>query len=254
MPEGIINRAIAGLIRVLAKKLPDDHLHDLLFKIAQRRAESLPPADGLRFLFGLDALLYPVEGVLSVAYDNGIHTKHRHTRYHEFFKAGVKSGDRIIDIGCGNGALTQDLAKTGAYVVGIDFNPDQIKTAIETHSHPNAHYVEGDALTYAFQGKFDKAVLSNVLEHIEKRPELLRRIVEHINPSKILLRVPFFERDWRVPLKKELGVEYLLDPTHCTEYTLEEFEREMDEAGLEILHREVRWGEIWAETAPKQDL
>jgi 2-polyprenyl-3-methyl-5-hydroxy-6-metoxy-1,4-benzoquinol methylase len=251
MPKGIVNRAIDKLVRILTDKLPDNRLHDLLFEIAKKRAESLPPADGLRFLFRLDALLYPLEGMLSAAYDNGLHTKHRHTKYHDFFTAGIKPGDRVIDIGCGNGALTLDMAKAGACVVGIDSNPDQIKIAMEKHPHENARYVVGDALTYIFQGRFDKAVLSNVLEHIERRTELLARIVDRFNPSRILLRVPVFERDWRVPLKKELGVEYLLDPTHCTEYTLEEFAREMDEAGLEILHQEVRWGEIWAETAPK---
>ena len=67
-----------------------------------------------------------------------------------------------------------------------------------------------------------------------------------------MLRVPLFEREWRVPLKKELGLEWRLDSTHETEYTLESFEEEMSRAGLRIAHLEVRWGEIWAETHPKK--
>jgi hypothetical protein len=59
--------------------------------------------------------------------------------------------------------------------------------------------------------------------------------------------VPLFERDWRVPLKQELGIDYRLDPTHCTEYTLESFASEMKDAGLKVTYQEVRWGEIWAE-------
>jgi len=56
-----------------------------------------------------------------------------------------------------------------------------------------------------------------------------------------------FERDWRVPLKKELGVEWRLDTTHETEYTLESFKEEIANAGLSITHLEVQWGEIWAQ-------
>ncbi len=77
--------------------------------------------------------------------------------------------------------------------------------------------------------------------------EFLRGIVETMRPSRLLLRVPVFERDWRVPLKQELGIDYRLDSTHYTEYTLESFSSELEEAGLRVTHQEVRWGEIWAE-------
>ena len=67
------------------------------------------------------------------------------------------------------------------------------------------------------------------------------------NPQKILLRVPIFERDWRVPLKEELGVDYRLDQTHFIEYRQDEFWKEIKEAGFEVDHFVVKWGEIWAE-------
>ena len=50
----------------------------------------------------------------------------------------------------------------------------------------------------------------------------------------------------------ELGVDYRLDSTHCTEYTQESFTEEMGQAGLEIVHKEIRWGEIWCEAIEKQ--
>ena len=69
-------------------------------------------------------------------------------------------------------------------------------------------------------------------------------------PAHILIRVPLFERDWRVPLKQELGVEWRLDPTHEIEYTIESFAEEIAEAGLTVSLQEIRWGEIWAEVSP----
>ena len=58
------------------------------------------------------------------------------------------------------------------------------------------------------------------------------------------------KRSGRVPLKRELDVEWRLDPTHETEYTVESFAEEMAEAGLAVTHQDVRWGEIWAEVVP----
>ena len=72
-------------------------------------------------------------------------------------------------------------------------------------------------------------------------------IQNKFQPERWLIRVPMINRDWLVPLKKELGIPYFSDSTHYTEYTLEGFENEMMKAGLIIQHSEVKWGEIWAE-------
>jgi hypothetical protein len=100
------------------------------------------------------------------------------------------------------------------------------------------------------EGPFDVVVLSNILEHLPERVHFLKEVLESASVSRMLIRVPLFERDWRVPLKQELGVEWRLDPSHETEYTPESFTEEMGAAGLRIAHQEVRWGEIWAEVLP----
>ncbi len=79
----------------------------------------------------------------------------------------------------------------------------------------------------------------NLLERDDERSAFLRRGQETTKSQRILIRVPLFERDWRVPLKKEIGVEWRLDLTHETEYTQEEFEQEMNEAELVIVHEEI---------------
>ncbi len=246
--SGIFKAFARLLVKPVLRRLPDTDLQDFLVTVAKNRAESLSPADGLRFLFGLDASLYPLQGWLSVNYGGGIHTKHRHTRYHDFFVGRIRKGEKILDIGCGIGALAYDIAeKAGAQVVGIDLSADNIEVACSKYAHSRATYMVGDALKTPPEGSFDAVVLSNVLEHLDARPEFLKRIADLVRPASILLRVPVFERDWRVPLKQELGIDYRLDPTHYTEYTLESFASEMKDAGLKVIHQEVRWGEIWAE-------
>jgi hypothetical protein len=98
--------------------------------------------------------------------------------------------------------------------------------------------------------RFDVVVMSNVLEHVEHRVEFIRRVNAQARPTRWLVRVPVFERDWRVPLKRELGLEWRLDPTHFNEYTVESFREEMAQAGMRIEHLEIRWSEVWSELCP----
>jgi 2-polyprenyl-3-methyl-5-hydroxy-6-metoxy-1,4-benzoquinol methylase len=164
--------------------------------------------------------------------------------YHQFFVDKVGENDTVLDIGCGNGALTYDVAQKAKKVVGIDLNERNITTAKKTYSRENIEYICGDALTYFPKEKFDVIILSNVLEHIDKRVEFLDSF-KSLAP-KILIRVPMLNRSWIDIYKKELGLEYRLDKTHFIEYTFEGFEDELGEAGLSVLDHSVQFGEIWA--------
>ncbi len=220
----------------------------LIYQLVSAKIDRMPSAEALRFLFRLDAALYSLEGQKAIDYDGGIHTKHRHTRYHDFFIKNIRPAERILDIGCGIGALAYDVAeKSQAHVTAIDLNPVNIAKASQRYSHPRIRYIVGDVLQELPDGPFDVVILSNVLEHLEERPSFLRHIRETVDPSRFLIRVPIYERDWRVPLKRELGVDWKLDPTHETEYTIESFAEEVATAGLTIKHKKIRWSEIWAE-------
>ena len=250
MPSGF-RASVKGLLLRGLDCLSGARLEALVYALVARRAGNLAPDEALRLLFRLDHRLYVLQGQLAVAYDGGIHTKHRHMRYHDFFVGRIHAGEHVLDIGCGLGALAYDVAeKAGAYVVGVDLSPDNIAQARDRYAHPGVEYRIGDALQELPDGPFDAVILSNILEHLPQRPAFLRRVQDVARPSRFLIRVPLFERDWRVPLKRELGVEWRLDPTHETEYTLESFVEEMAAARLRISHQEVRWGEIWAEVVP----
>lgn len=98
--------------------------------------------------------------------------------------------------------------------------------------------------------RLDIVPLCTVLEHPPERPGLTRRLLGVTRSARFLIRAPLSERDWRVPLERELGVQWRLDPTHQTEHTLESFVDEMAAACLTIKNQEVHWGEIWAEAVP----
>lgn len=201
----------------------------------------------IRTLFKLDAVLYYFQQQAAINYGNGVHPKHRLINYHQFFTKRIVKGETVLDVGCGYGVLAFSMAEAGGIVTGIEISERNFNGAQENFSHPNITYLLGDVLETDFDQSFDVVVMSNVLEHLPNRPEFLRNVTRSVSPKRFLIRVPLFERDWRVPLKKELGVEYRLDPTHFTEYTQESFMAEIAEAGLEITYIEYRWGEIWSE-------
>ena len=77
-----------------------------------------------------------------------------------------RAGERILDLGCGDGALTQVLADAGVEVVGVDASESQIAAARARGL--DARVADATALT--FEREFD-AVFSNAALHWVRPPE-----------------------------------------------------------------------------------
>lgn len=196
--------------------------------------------------------VYREVDLAALAYEEGVHPKHRLTRYHDFFVERVEPGERVLDIGSGKGELAHDLVvRAGAKVVGVDHDPSHLAFARSHYGGPDLEFRSGDVLEALPDGHFDVIVLSNVLEHLGPRVDFLRRLTRSATPRALLIRVPLYERDWTVPLKAEVGLPAYWDPDHETEYDEESFRRELAEAGLDVPELLVRWGEIWAVGKPR---
>lgn len=76
-----------------------------------------------------------------------------------------RAGERVLDLGCGDGALTAQLQAAGCHVVGVDASPEMVSAARSLGL--DARVMSGDAL--AFDGEFD-AVFSNAALHWMLRP------------------------------------------------------------------------------------
>jgi trans-aconitate 2-methyltransferase len=77
-------------------------------------------------------------------------------------------GERVLDLGCGTGHLTAQLAAAGAAVLGIDSAPAMIEQA--RRAYPALRFEVADARDFAFQQPFD-AVFSNAALHWVRPPE-----------------------------------------------------------------------------------
>ncbi len=76
-----------------------------------------------------------------------------------------RPGERILDLGCGDGALTEKLVAGGCQVVAVDASAEQVAAARARGL--DAHVADGHAL--GFDSEFD-AVFSNAALHWMKRP------------------------------------------------------------------------------------
>lgn len=209
--------------------------------------------ENLRKMLNLYTFVYQQLGTLAVRYGNGTHPKHRLTKYHDFFVNNVGKHETVLDLGSGRGDVTHDVSKkTDGEVVGIELNISNLNYAKSTYQRSNLKFFHGDIYKDVPNSHFDVIIMSNILEHLSDRDSLLLNICKKTTPVKVLLRVPYFERDWTVAMKKEMGLNYFLDDTHKVEYTLDQFDEEMGRASLQIASKIVNWGEIWAVMRPKK--
>jgi trans-aconitate methyltransferase len=75
-------------------------------------------------------------------------------------------GERILDLGCGDGALTRTLVEAGANVIGLDGSAPQVEAARTLGLDARV----GDGERLDFDGEFD-AVFSNAALHWMKRSD-----------------------------------------------------------------------------------
>ena len=77
-----------------------------------------------------------------------------------------RAGERILDLGCGDGALTKKLVDLGCEVVAVDSSAPQVEAARKLGL--DAHVIDAEALP--FREEFD-AVFSNAVLHWIKRAD-----------------------------------------------------------------------------------
>ncbi len=241
--------SFANALAVLWRLLPESLRTGLITGLLVLDSRHPEPAKGLRRLLILRDRLDLVTAERAMAYGRGEHPKHRLTGYHRFFIDRIADGDRVLDVGCGYGAVARDIAASlpGCTVTSIDMNKPRLTQAMASDNPPNLSFVEGDATRAVPNGGWTVVVLSNVLEHIADRPGFLAALIASTGAGKFLIRVPHFEREWQMALRRELCVNYFSDDDHKIEHTLAEFRTEVEAAGLRIVEVTTPWGEIWAD-------
>jgi glycosyltransferase involved in cell wall biosynthesis/2-polyprenyl-3-methyl-5-hydroxy-6-metoxy-1,4-benzoquinol methylase len=146
---------------------------------------------------------------------------------------------RILDVGCGEGALGRALLEIGASeVVGIEADPATADAARKVLSRVFRGDVETLDLPFD-DGYFDCIVLADVLEHLRDPLSALKKLKRHLADSgTVVASIPnvrflgvmegLAEGRWEY---KDFGI---LDRTHLRFFTRKEMETLFREAGFEL--------------------
>lgn len=98
----------------------------------------------------------------------------------------------VLDVACGSGYGSHSLAAAlpNCKVVGGDYDPVAVEFARETHCAANLSFVEADMTRWEESlgdALYDCVVSFDTLEHIGHREIAMQHLVEHLNPTGVLL-------------------------------------------------------------------
>lgn len=136
----------------------------------------------------MSILTVPLEGK-RMKWDSGLYDD-KHGFVAEYGKGllefvPVDKSNKILDIGCGTGTLTHELAKQCQYVLGIDGSPQMIETA--TKQYPDLDFQVINALALPYKQEWD-VIFSNAVFHwISDHDGLLGQISKSLKPSGLLI-------------------------------------------------------------------
>lgn len=89
----------------------------------------------------------------------------------------------VLDLGCGNGALTAKFAEKGLQVTGMDASETML--AVARQAYPEIHFVQGDATDFSLPEPVD-VIFSNAVFHWidkTKQPAMMKCVYRALNPG-----------------------------------------------------------------------
>ena len=109
-----------------------------------------------------------------------------------FLRSGIAKGMKVLDVGSGAGdvalALAEFVGPEGT-VVGVDLNPDILKTAqarADAAGFSNIEFIAGDTRTLELPNDFDAVVGRLVLMYMADPVEALKHLATHLSPGGIV--------------------------------------------------------------------
>lgn len=106
-----------------------------------------------------------------------------------FLLPHLQPGQRVVDIGCGPGAITAGLAERVApgEVLGLDRDGAYVDEARSRWTAPNLRFAEADAAELPLDDdSVDLAFLHAVLQHVESPADVLREVRRVVRPGGLV--------------------------------------------------------------------
>jgi 2-polyprenyl-6-hydroxyphenyl methylase/3-demethylubiquinone-9 3-methyltransferase len=133
------------------------------------------------------------------------------------------SSIHVLDIAAGAGFLSNELARVGMQVTGVDLSAESLLVAQAHDSTQSVRYEIADALALPFEpASFDAVCLMDFLEHVESPNTAIAEATRVIKPGGLLF-FHTFNRNWLSWLIVIKGVEWFVKNTPARMHLLELF-------------------------------
>jgi SAM-dependent methyltransferase len=122
----------------------------------------------------------------------------------DFLLGEVRPGERVLDLGCGEGDFSAALAGAGARPVGVEVAAEPLRRARRRHPELELQLVEGGRLPFP-DAHFDVAWAGEVVEHVLDGLGLLDELRRVVRPGgRLLLSTPDHPRRlvWALALRR----------------------------------------------------
>jgi SAM-dependent methyltransferase len=149
----------------------------------------------------------------------------------DFLLAEVRARQRVLDIGCGEGTFTAEIARAGASVIGAEVAQAAIERARLRHAELDFRLVPEDGPLPFEDGSFDLVWASEVIEHVGDTARWLSEVRRVLVPGGTLLVTTPAHGRLRVLLG---GMERFSEPLgdHLHLYTRRSLESTLSEFGF----------------------
>lgn len=92
-----------------------------------------------------------------------------------------EKSNKILDLGCGNGALTKKISDMGKLVVGVDASEDMLNIARD--KYPDLTFYHKDATNFTLDEKVDTVFSNAVFHWIHNQDGLIKSIYNALLPN-----------------------------------------------------------------------
>ncbi|HEY8689046.1 MAG TPA: class I SAM-dependent methyltransferase [Chitinophagaceae bacterium] len=118
-------------------------------------------------------------------------------------KFNLQPGNRILEIGCGEGGVLSAFIKKGCIGVGVELHESRLQLAMELLKNEieekKITFIAKDIYKVTEQelgGKFDVIIMKDVIEHIHNQKKLLQRLHDLLLPNGVIF---FGFPPWQMP-------------------------------------------------------
>lgn len=166
-----------------------------------------------------------------------------HRRLTDVYSFLVAPGQRVLEVGCGQGDLLANLRP--GLGVGLDLSIEMVKRAASRH--PDQFFFSADAMNIGLAGTFDVIILSDLLNDLWDVQAVFKEI-RRLSHARTRIIINVYSRLWELPLSLAEAMKVAKPTLYQNWLTVDDISNLLNLENLEVIRS---WSEIlWPVRTP----